>query len=76
MSDSHGVAGFWANAVGLYLSDFLLVVLMGAYDLITRRSLYPAFIFGALFGLGCDAISIWLYVSPWWKPAAMKILGL
>lgn len=76
LSDSHGVAGFWAHAVGLFLGDFLLVVVMGAYDLTTRRSLHPAFIFGALFGLGCEAFSAWLYVSPWWKPVAIKILGL
>jgi uncharacterized membrane protein len=75
-SDSHGVAGFWANATGLFLGDFLLIVSMGVYDLITRHRLHPAFIFGAVFGLGCEAISAWLYVSPWWKPVAIKILGL
>lgn len=75
-SNSHGVARFWANAAGLFLGDFLLVFIMGVYDLITRRSLHPAFIFGAVFGLGCEALSAWLYVSPWWKPVAIKILGL
>jgi uncharacterized membrane protein len=76
LSDGHAVAGYWANAAGLFLGDFLLVVVMGAYDLITRRRLHPAFIFGAVFGLTWEAVSVWLYVSPWWKPVAMKLLGL
>jgi hypothetical protein len=76
MSGGHGVAGFQALAIGFYLGDFLLVILMGIYDLITRHRLHPAFIFGAVFGLTWEAVSAWLYVSPWWKPVAMKLLGL
>ena len=72
----HGVAGFWAYAAGLFLSDFLLVLMMGAYDLTTRRRLHPAFVFGASFGLLVEALAIWLYVSPWWKPVAIRLLGL
>ena len=76
LSGGHATAGYWANAAGFYLGDFLLVVVMGAYDLITRRRLHPAFIFGAVFGLTWEAVSLWLYMSPWWKPVAMKLLGL
>jgi hypothetical protein len=76
LSDGRAVAGYWANAAGLFLGDFLLVVVMGAYDLVTRRRLHPAFIFGAVFGLTLEGVSLWLYLSPGWKPVAMKLLGL
>ena len=36
----------------------------------------PIAYFGAAFGLSCEALSAWLYVSPWWRPVAIKILGL
>lgn len=72
----HGEIGYWAYAAGLFLSDFLLVLLMGAYDLVTRRRLHPAYMFGALFGLLVEALAIGLYVSPGWKPVTSRLLGL
>jgi hypothetical protein len=70
-----GDQGFWRNWAIMYLSDLLLVALVGAYDLITRRRLHPAFVAGAAFGLTMEVIAIWAYVSPWWKPVAIKLLG-
>jgi uncharacterized membrane protein YozB (DUF420 family) len=67
--------GFWQDWVQDYLSDFLLVAALGAYDLITRRRLHPAYVAGAIFGLGVELIAVWLYVSPWWKPIATKLIG-
>ncbi len=76
VTQHHGVPGFWAYAAGLFLSDFLLVMLVGVYDLLTRRRLHPAFIYGASFGLLVDAMAIGLYVSPWWKPVAVRLIGM
>ncbi len=67
--------GYWGNSLKLYLSDFLLVALLGAYDLFTRGRLYGAYVFGAVWGLGLEFIAIWLYVSPWWKPVATTLIG-
>jgi hypothetical protein len=67
--------GFWQDWVVFYLSDLLLVALIGVYDLFTRRRLHPAFVAGSLFGLAVQVIAVWLYVSPWWKPVAVKLLG-
>lgn len=72
----HGVPGYWAYAAGLFLSDVLLVLAMGAYDLITRRRLHPVFVCAAAFGLLVEALAIWLYVSPGWKPVALRLIGL
>lgn len=71
-----GQHGFWPNWVVLYVSDLLLVALIGGYDLMTRRRLLPAFIAGSAFGLAVQFVAVWLYVSPWWKPVSMKLLGL
>ncbi len=70
-----GDKGFWQNWTIFYLADLLLIALIGAYDLITRRRLHPAFVAGALFGLTVEVIAVWFYVSPWWKPVSMKLLG-
>jgi len=65
----------WQNWTVFYLSDLLLVALVGAYDLVTRRRLHPAFIAGSVFGLTVQVIAVWAYVSPWWKPVAIRLLG-
>jgi len=76
VTQHHGVIGYWAYAAGLFLSDFLLVMAIGAYDLVTRRRLHPAFVVGAAFSLLVEALAIELYVSPWWKPVALRLIGL
>ncbi|MGH8201421.1 MAG: hypothetical protein ACREVO_13845 [Steroidobacteraceae bacterium] len=54
---------------------FLLAAMLGAYDLIGRRRLYPAYLFGAAWGLGLELVAVWLYLSPWWKPVATTFIG-
>ena len=67
--------GYWGNWAQLYLSDFLLIALLGVYDLVSRRRLYGAYVVGAVWGLGIEFVAIWLYVSPWWKPMATVLIG-
>lgn len=67
--------GYWGNWAQLYLSDFLLIVLVGIYDLIRRRRLFPVYVFGALWGLGAEFVAVVMYVSPWWKPVATWLIG-
>ena len=66
---------FWGSWLQDYLSDFLLVALIGVYDLISRRRLYSAYVLGAVWGLGVEVVGVWLYVSPWWKPVATTLIG-
>lgn len=75
IAKSVGGEGFWQNWAIMYLSDILLVALLGGYDLLTRRRLHPAFVAGSLFGLTAEVIAVWFYVSPWWKPVATRLLG-
>ncbi|MGH8318569.1 MAG: hypothetical protein ACREUL_11410 [Steroidobacteraceae bacterium] len=67
--------GYWGNWAQLYLSDFLLITMLGTYDLISRRRLYSAYIFGAAWGLGLEFAAVWMYLSPWWKPVATVLIG-
>lgn len=67
--------GYWGSWAQDYFADLLLIALLGAYDLITRRRLYSAYVLGAAWGLGVELISVWLYVAPWWKPVATALIG-
>lgn len=67
--------GYWGTWAQVFLSDFLLIALMGAYDLTRRRRLYVAYALGAVWVFGVESIAIWLYVSPWWKPMAAVLIG-
>ena len=67
--------GFLGGWMADYLGVSLLVLGLGVYDLVTRRRLYPAYVFGAIWILSWQVIAKWLYVSPWWKGVALHILG-
>ena len=67
--------GYWGDWARLYLSDFVLIAMLGAYDLISRGRMYSAYIFGAVWALGVEFVAVWMYVSPWWKPAATVLIG-
>jgi hypothetical protein len=66
---------FWQNYLSAYLGTDLLVLGLGAYDLVTRRRLHPAYIAGAGWLLLVELTGNWLYVTPAWKPIALHLLG-
>ena len=70
-----GDKGFWQNWMIFFLADLLLVGLISGYDLLTRRRLHAAFVAGGVFGLTVEVVAVWAYISPWWKPVAVKLLG-
>jgi hypothetical protein len=59
----------------LYIGPVLLLLGMGAYDLITRRRLHPAWMFGAGLILLGETSATALYLTPAWKGVALKLLG-
>lgn len=67
--------GYWGSWAQQYLSDLVLIAIVGAYDLFSRRRLNSAYIVGAVWGLGIEFVAIWMYVSPWWKPVAAVLIG-
>ena len=68
----NGVLGQYLQ---LYACDALLVTAFGIYDIVTRRRLHPAFVIGAAYGVAIEIAACWLYVAPWWKPVAEKLIG-
>jgi uncharacterized membrane protein len=70
-----GPAGYWQNFAELYAGSYLLLVSFGAYDLITRRRLHPAYVIGAGWIVVVQLAAIWLYLSPAWKAFAIGLIG-
>lgn len=67
--------GFWPFYIAAYPGPVLLVLAMGAYDLVTRKRVHPAWLFGGGAIIVCEIIATYVYVSPWWKPIALRLLG-
>ena len=74
-----GAAGtdtFGGFFIAFNIGGDMLVVLLGAYDLATRKRLHPAFVLGAGWVLANELAAAWLYFSPAWKAVSLKLLGL
>jgi hypothetical protein len=73
----HGVFGdsLWPYMPNFYLANDLLILGLGAYDLITRRRLHPAYIAGALWIGAIQLIIGYLYTAPWWKVFTTHLIG-
>ncbi|HEY3813871.1 MAG TPA: hypothetical protein VGL66_11650 [Caulobacteraceae bacterium] len=67
--------GFWPFYIAAYAGPTLLVLAMGAYDFITRRRVHPAWVLGGGAIILGEITAALLYVSPWWKPVALRLLG-
>jgi hypothetical protein len=67
--------GFWAFMAAVYLGNGVLIAGIGLYDLITRRRLHPAYVAGSAWVVGLLMLGSLLYVSPWWTPVALAIIG-
>ena len=67
--------GFWPFVAESYLANVILIFGIGGYDLVTRRRLHPAYLAGAAWVLATQMTAAWLYVSPFWKPIALNIIG-
>jgi len=73
----HGLLGngFWPFLAVAYLANDLLVAGMGAYDLVTRRRLYPAYVGAIAWIAFWQCTASFLYHSPAWKPVALRLIG-
>lgn len=67
--------GFFGDWAFDYLGSAVLIGALGLFDLITRGRLHPLYVIGAMFGLSLQLLATYLYVSPWWKPLAIKLIG-
>ena len=73
----HGVLGdgYWPFLAEAYLANDVLAVGIGAYDLVTRKRLHPAYVAGMAVTFGLQLIGSALYHSPGWKTIALALIG-
>jgi hypothetical protein len=69
-------AGFWSFFVAYNLGGDILIAALGLYDLVTRGRLHPAYVAGTVWILTNEFVADWLFFAPWWKPVAIRLLGL
>lgn len=58
-----------------FLGNVLLILALGAYDLVTRGRLHHAYVYGASLAIGGELLLVWLFVSPWWVPISFRLIG-
>ncbi len=58
-----------------YVPNDLLILGLGAYDLITRRRLHPAYVAGAVWIFAIQLLIGYLYTAPWWKVFVTHLIG-
>lgn len=61
--------------VSIFLATDILMLAMVGYDLYTRHKLHPAFVGGLAWTALCQALSVGLFFSPWWRALTPKLLG-
>jgi hypothetical protein len=66
---------YWATWASLYVAPYVLVLLAGAYDLMTRRRLHPAYVSGAVWIFAVQMLALTLYFSPAWTADAKRIIA-
>lgn len=73
----HGMFGnsLWPYMPHLYLANDLLILGLGAYDLITRRRLHPAYLAGLVWVAANQLTAGYLYTTPWWKVFTTHLIG-
>jgi hypothetical protein len=63
------------NAVGIYLGSDLLLLGLGAYDLVTRGRLHPAYLAGAAWMIAIQITAVTLLANPAWKALSLHLIG-
>ena len=66
---------FWATFLTLHLTNDVMALGIGAYDLATRGRLHPAYVAGLIWSVGWQVTHVSLYLWPAWLPVAKMLLG-
>ena len=76
-SDVHAVLGngFFATLGSIYLGSDVLVASLGAYDLVTRHRLHPAYVIGVTWLVIIQLAAVVLMRDPHWKVVAVMLIG-
>jgi len=73
----HGILGdgFFPYMAESFLANDLLILGMGAYDLVTRKRLHPAYVAGVVWCFGLQLTETFLYRAPFFLPFAKHLIG-
>jgi uncharacterized membrane protein YozB (DUF420 family) len=66
--------GFWADFAGDYAANDALIVVLGVYDLVTRRRLHPVWVVGASYMFISQLTAITLLHNAAWKAFALHLI--
>lgn len=66
---------FWNDMVGIYLGGDTLMLGLGAYDLITRRRLHPAYLIAFAWAICLELTARAGLYSPAWKAFTLHLIG-
>jgi len=66
--------GFWADFAGNYAANDVLILVLGTYDLVTRRRLHPAWVGGASYLFLNQFIATALLRDAAWKAFALHFI--
>jgi hypothetical protein len=68
--------GFWGTWTILYVCPALLILLVGVYDVATRRRLHPAYLAGVAWIFAVQMLALGLYLlTPGWPGCAKRIVA-
>ena len=71
----HVALGLPPLFVQIYFSSDCLILAMGAYDLVVRRRLHPAYVAGTLWCIAAQALALTLLASPAWRAFSFHLIG-
>jgi hypothetical protein len=65
----------WGEFAALYFGSDLLMLALGAYDLVTRGRLHPAYVAGVAGALALECTAITLLGNAGWKALTLHLIG-
>lgn len=67
--------GFWPFMVETYAGTIVLMMGLGAYDLLTRHRLHPTYVLAFSWCLANQVVATWLFYQPWWSGYTTHLVG-
>ena len=67
--------GYLAFYVETFIGTFVLMLAVGAYDLVTRGRLHPAYVGAVAWIFANEGLATWLYYQPFWLHAVKVMTG-
>ncbi|HOY76394.1 MAG TPA: hypothetical protein PLN33_01230 [Hyphomonadaceae bacterium] len=67
--------GFWGDMAALYFGSTFLMILLGVYDLVTRRRLHIAYVIGMIWAFTLEVTARSLVYNETWSEIALRLIG-